>query len=107
MSLSQVFDYRFDLQPGAKPKIGSGDRDETLTELLQHLSLEGLGPQWIRPRPPMLPIQDGEVRAGMVCVNYLISLLYLLTCLKLYPASMDQPWQQSWALVGSWYVCGY
>lgn len=91
MSLSQVFDYRFDLQPGAKPKIGSGDRDETLTELLQHLSLEGLGPQWIRPRPPMLPIQDGEVRAGMVCVNYLISLLYLLTCLKLYPASMDQP----------------
>ncbi|XP_043805609.1 CCR4-NOT transcription complex subunit 11 isoform X2 [Manihot esculenta] len=50
----------FDLQPGAKPKIGSGDRDETLTELLQHLSLEGLGPQWIRPRPPMLPIQDGE-----------------------------------------------
>ncbi|OAY34164.1 CCR4-NOT transcription complex subunit 11 isoform X1 [Manihot esculenta] len=51
----------FDLQPGAKPKIGSGDRDETLTELLQHLSLEGLGPQWIRPRPPMLPIQDGEL----------------------------------------------
>uniref|UniRef100_A0A5B6YV52 CCR4-NOT transcription complex subunit 11 n=1 Tax=Davidia involucrata TaxID=16924 RepID=A0A5B6YV52_DAVIN len=51
----------FDLQPGAKPKIGCGDRDEMVTGLLQNLSLEGLGPQWIRLLPPRLPIQDGEL----------------------------------------------
>lgn len=50
-----------DLQPGVKPKIGSGDRDETIIGLLQTLSLEGLGPHWIRPRPPRLPVQDGEL----------------------------------------------
>ncbi|XP_059656221.1 uncharacterized protein LOC132303128 isoform X2 [Cornus florida] len=51
----------FDMQPGIKPKIGSGDRDETISGLLQNLSLEGLGPRWIRPLPPRLPIQDGEL----------------------------------------------
>ncbi|KAJ7975535.1 CCR4-NOT transcription complex subunit 11 [Quillaja saponaria] len=51
----------FDLQPGAKNKLGSGDRDETVVGLLSNLSLEGLGPQWIRPLPPRLPIQDGEL----------------------------------------------
>ncbi|KAG5247344.1 CCR4-NOT transcription complex [Salix suchowensis] len=50
----------FDLQPGMKPKLGSGDRDEALTGLLANLSPEGIGPQWIRPRPPRLPVQDGE-----------------------------------------------
>nr|TKS05659.1 hypothetical protein D5086_0000130970 [Populus alba] len=30
--------------------------------LLANLSTEGIGHQWIRPRPPRLPIQDGEVR---------------------------------------------
>ncbi|XAR69646.1 hypothetical protein NMG60_11001327 [Bertholletia excelsa] len=51
----------FDLQPGAKPKIGSGDKDETVAGLLKNSSLEGLGPRWIRPSPPRLPIQDGEL----------------------------------------------
>ncbi|CAL5365906.1 unnamed protein product [Camellia sinensis] len=51
----------FELQPGVKPKIGSGDRDDMITGLLQNLSLEGLGPRWIRPRPPRLPILDGEL----------------------------------------------
>lgn len=50
------------MQPGAKPKLGSGDRDEALLGLLANLSTEGIGHQWIRPRPPRLPIQDGEVR---------------------------------------------
>lgn len=53
--------FRLDLQHGAKPKIGTGDRDETLIALLSSLSLEGLGPQWSRPIPPRLPVQDGEV----------------------------------------------
>ncbi|GMH07664.1 hypothetical protein Nepgr_009504 [Nepenthes gracilis] len=52
---------QFDLEPGAKPKIGSGSRDETIAGHLQNLSLEGLGPQWIRPAPPRLPVQDGEL----------------------------------------------
>ncbi|XP_031401679.1 CCR4-NOT transcription complex subunit 11 isoform X2 [Punica granatum] len=51
----------FDLQPGVQPKIGSGDKDETVAGLLSNLTLEGIGPQWIRPRPPRLPIQDGEL----------------------------------------------
>nr|GMD20450.1 CCR4-NOT transcription complex subunit 11 [Ipomoea batatas] len=51
----------FDFQPGSKPKIGSGDINETITGLLSNLSLEGLGPQWIRPRPPRLPVLDGEL----------------------------------------------
>lgn len=51
----------FDLQPGAKPKLGSGDRDETVLEMLQKMSLEGLGPQWVRPVPPMIPIQASEL----------------------------------------------
>ncbi|KAL6994849.1 hypothetical protein U1Q18_041437 [Sarracenia purpurea var. burkii] len=51
----------FELQPGVKPKIGSGDRNEMITELLQNLSMEGLGPRWIRPLPPRLPIQKTEL----------------------------------------------
>ncbi|XP_024021407.1 CCR4-NOT transcription complex subunit 11 isoform X2 [Morus notabilis] len=51
----------FDLQHGAKPKLGSGDRDETLIGLLSSLSLEGFGPPWARPIPPQLPVQDGEL----------------------------------------------
>ncbi|KAG5227249.1 CCR4-NOT transcription complex [Salix suchowensis] len=51
----------FDLQPGAQPKLGSGDRDEALIGLLANLSPEGIGHQWIRPQPPRLPIQDGEL----------------------------------------------
>ncbi|KAF8404031.1 hypothetical protein HHK36_008907 [Tetracentron sinense] len=48
--------------PGAKPKIGSGDRDMAIAGLLQNVSLEGLNAQWIRPLPPRLPIQHGEAR---------------------------------------------
>ncbi|KAK6923538.1 CCR4-NOT transcription complex subunit 11 [Dillenia turbinata] len=51
----------FDLQMGAKSMIGSGDRDEMISGLLQNLSLEGLGPRWMRPVPPRLPVQDGEL----------------------------------------------
>ncbi|KAH9602849.1 hypothetical protein KSS87_000678 [Heliosperma pusillum] len=51
----------FDLQPGAKPKIGSGNRDEAIIGLLQNISLEGMEPNWIRPLPPRLPVQDGEL----------------------------------------------
>ncbi|KAF6175352.1 hypothetical protein GIB67_000376 [Kingdonia uniflora] len=40
---------------GAKPRIGSGDRDGVVTGLLQNFTLEGLDPQWIRPLPPRLP----------------------------------------------------
>lgn len=61
--------FRFDLQPGAKPKLGSGDRDEALTGLLQNLSLEGFGPKWTRPLPPRLLIQD-EARRHALQINY-------------------------------------
>ncbi|KAK2973865.1 hypothetical protein RJ640_029681 [Escallonia rubra] len=51
----------FDMQPGVKPKIGSGDIAETVTGLIQSLTLGGLGAQWVRPCPPRLPVQDGEL----------------------------------------------
>ncbi|PON35589.1 CCR4-NOT transcription complex subunit [Parasponia andersonii] len=51
----------FDLQRGARLKIGSGDRDETVIGLLSSLSMEGFGPRWSRPLPPRLPVQDGEL----------------------------------------------
>ncbi|VVA32330.1 PREDICTED: CCR4-NOT mRNAion complex subunit [Prunus dulcis] len=51
----------FDLQPGANPKLSSGDRDETVLGLLSNLALEGLGPHWKRPIPPRLPVQDDEL----------------------------------------------
>ncbi|OVA01321.1 Protein of unknown function DUF2363 [Macleaya cordata] len=50
---------------GGKARIGSGDRDGAVTGLLQNVSLEGLDPQWIRPVPPRLPIQDGEARSTL------------------------------------------
>ncbi|KAK1287651.1 hypothetical protein QJS10_CPB19g00103 [Acorus calamus] len=50
----------FDIHPpGAKPKIGSGDRSGAVTGLLQNL--DGLEPQWITPHPPRLPVLDGEL----------------------------------------------
>ncbi|XP_050378090.1 uncharacterized protein LOC126795292 [Argentina anserina] len=51
----------FDLQPGAKPKVGCGDKDETMLGLLSNIALEGLGPHWSRPIPPRLPVQDDEL----------------------------------------------
>ncbi|KAH6819555.1 CCR4-NOT transcription complex subunit [Perilla frutescens var. frutescens] len=51
----------FDAQPGVTSKIGSGNREETVVGLLSSLSLDGIGPQWIRPLPPRLPVMDGEL----------------------------------------------
>ncbi|KAG6421468.1 hypothetical protein SASPL_118021 [Salvia splendens] len=51
----------FDSQPGVTSKIGSGNKEETLVGLLSSFSLDGLGPQWIRPLPPRLPVMDGEL----------------------------------------------
>ncbi|KAG6424490.1 hypothetical protein SASPL_114908 [Salvia splendens] len=51
----------FDSQPGVTSKIGSGNKEETVVGLLSSLSLDGLGPQWIRPLPPRLPVMDGEL----------------------------------------------
>ncbi|XP_047945401.1 CCR4-NOT transcription complex subunit 11-like isoform X1 [Salvia hispanica] len=51
----------FDPQPGVTSKIGSGNKEETIVGLLSSLSLDGLGPQWIRPLPPRLPVMDGEL----------------------------------------------
>jgi hypothetical protein len=51
----------FDLRPGFKRKIGSGNRDQTIIGLMQYLSVGGLSPRWIRPRPPRLPVLDSEL----------------------------------------------
>ncbi|KAG6476933.1 hypothetical protein ZIOFF_066183 [Zingiber officinale] len=46
---------------GTKPRIGSDDRGNAILGLMQNLFVEGLGPQWIRLAPPMLPVLDGEL----------------------------------------------
>lgn len=51
----------FDLQLGSKPKVGSGDVNETIIGVLTNVCMEGLGPEWIRPHPPRLPVLDGEL----------------------------------------------
>ncbi|KAL9265107.1 CCR4-NOT transcription complex subunit 11-like protein [Drosera capensis] len=51
----------FELEAGGKHQIGSGNRGQTVTGLLQHVSREGIGPEWIRPFPPRLPVQDDEL----------------------------------------------
>jgi hypothetical protein len=48
--------------PGSKPKSASEDRYSSLADLLQEKALGMLGPQWIRPAPPRLPLLDGEVK---------------------------------------------
>ena len=53
---------RLDLQPGAKSKLGYGDRDEALNGLVANFSLEGLIPHWIRPVPPRFPVDEKEVK---------------------------------------------
>ncbi|RRT46201.1 hypothetical protein B296_00054592, partial [Ensete ventricosum] len=55
----------------AKPRIGSEDRDSAVIGSLQNLSLEGLGPQWIRPAPPMLPVLDGECKTVTIICLFL------------------------------------
>ncbi|PUZ63255.1 hypothetical protein GQ55_3G053400 [Panicum hallii var. hallii] len=48
--------------PGSKQKSASDDRDSALAGLLQEKSGARLGPQWIRPTPPRLPVLDGELQ---------------------------------------------
>ncbi|EEE51899.1 hypothetical protein OsJ_33489 [Oryza sativa Japonica Group] len=42
--------------------ITKSNRDNLVTCLLQQTSLDGIGPQWIRPPPPRLEILDGELQ---------------------------------------------
>ncbi|KAK3136324.1 hypothetical protein QOZ80_5BG0431690 [Eleusine coracana subsp. coracana] len=48
--------------PGSKPKSISDNRDSALAGLLEEKALGTLGPQWIRPAPPRLPVLDGELQ---------------------------------------------
>jgi hypothetical protein len=61
--------------PGSKQKSASDDRDSALAGLLQEKSGGRLGPQWIRPTPPRLPVLDGEVKYFKSCI--FISVLFL------------------------------
>lgn len=50
------------MQPGGNPRIGSGDRDEALSGLLENFTMGGLAPRWIHPCPPRYPVHQSEVR---------------------------------------------
>jgi len=48
--------------PGSKQKSASDDRDTIISVLLEDIPGGRLGPQWIRPTPPRLPLFDGELQ---------------------------------------------
>eukprot|EP00249_Psilotum_nudum_P008013 c20983_g2_i1 orf=120-1715(+) len=47
--------------PGGSKRICAGDREAAVSDLIQYSSLRGLEPPWIRPSPPQLPPQEGEI----------------------------------------------
>lgn len=55
-----LFDFRRRV-PGGVAQLGSGNRDAAAAALIQNIALEGLEPPWVRPAPPRLPVQEGEV----------------------------------------------
>lgn len=42
-------------------QLGAGNGDALATALIKTSSLNGLEPPWVRPAPPRLPPQEGEV----------------------------------------------
>lgn len=49
------------LLPGGQQQLGAGDREATAAGLIQNSSLKGFEPPWVRPFPPQLPTQEGEI----------------------------------------------
>lgn len=47
--------------PGGQENIGAGNRNASAMGLIENSSLKGFEPLWIRPYPPRLPTQEGEV----------------------------------------------
>jgi hypothetical protein len=76
--------------PGGPPRICAGNRDAAATGLVQASSLDGLEPPWVRPAPPRLLPQEGEV----ICVS--VSLL---------PLSFWRPGHHSMKLPYVYYCC--
>uniref|UniRef100_A0A0D6R6K0 CCR4-NOT transcription complex subunit 11 n=1 Tax=Araucaria cunninghamii TaxID=56994 RepID=A0A0D6R6K0_ARACU len=50
-----------DSTPQGNQRIGGGNREAAAAGLIQNLSLKGREPPWVRPVPPRLPEQDGEL----------------------------------------------
>lgn len=72
--LYDVGHLRFDQQPGVVPKVGSGEKD--VVGLLSNVSPRGSSPEWIRPPPPRLPTQNGEVRY-ILTVSFIVNVFSL------------------------------
>uniref|UniRef100_A0A7I4C860 CCR4-NOT transcription complex subunit 11 n=1 Tax=Physcomitrium patens TaxID=3218 RepID=A0A7I4C860_PHYPA len=47
--------------PGGVAQLGAGNREAAAAALVQASSLNGLEPPWVRPAPPRLPPQHGEM----------------------------------------------
>ncbi|KAG0598835.1 hypothetical protein M758_12G104200 [Ceratodon purpureus] len=47
--------------PGGVAQLGAGNREAAAAALIQTSSLNGLEPPWVRPAPPRLPPQQGEM----------------------------------------------
>jgi hypothetical protein len=47
--------------PGGVAQLGSGNRGDAAAALIQNTSFDGLEPAWVRPAPPRLPVQEGEM----------------------------------------------
>lgn len=78
--------------PGSKQKSASDDRDTTISVLLEDIPGGRLGPQWIRPTPPRLPLFDGEVKLLSQKLHFNASFLskYNFYCNQ-HTATMAEP----------------
>lgn len=75
-----------DLPTGAKPRVGSENRESTVMDLLQCASAKRLTPQWARPVPPRLPLFEGEVPfLHLLCI---FIIFFIITCFSLHTNSM-------------------
>ncbi len=71
--------------PGGPPRICAGNRDAAATGLVQASSLDGLEPPWVRPAPPRLLPQEGEV----ICPSVSLLPLSFLTRAPFYETPLS------------------
>lgn len=54
--------YDLDSSEGfGQARLGAGDQEAAAAGLIQNSSLKGFEPPWVRPFPPRLPTQEGEI----------------------------------------------
>jgi len=79
--------------PGGVAQLGSGNREAAAAALIQNSSLDGLEPPWVRPTPPRLPPQEGEV-CTWCCLCYIAESILCLQLFQVDPTDEeDRPFR--------------